>query len=140
MVLINFNVIMSRYAECLCAGDMTQVPQAWVDLASSIKLLYDEELDYHPEFEGYVLGTPIKQADVALIGFPQQYEMAASTRRNDLTIYENATRPDGPAMTWAMHTIGFLDLNDVTKAAELFDKSFRNYIREPFKVHILMHT
>lgn len=38
------------------------------------------------------------------------------------------------AMTWAMHTIGFLDLGDVNKAAEMFDKSYSNYVREPFKV------
>jgi len=113
---------------------MTQVPQSWMDLASSLALLYDEEGDYHPEHETYVIGTPIKQADVVLIGFPQQYNMSASTRRNDLLIYENVTRPNGPAMTWAMHTIGFLDLGDVTKAAEIFHRSYSNYAREPFKV------
>jgi hypothetical protein len=74
---------------------MDTIPGEWTDIASSLALLYDEELDYHPEFEGYQFGTEIKQADVVLIGFPQQYEMADSTRRNDLLIYENATRPDG---------------------------------------------
>lgn len=87
---------MYRYAECLCSGDMTEVPQSWMDVASSLALLYDEDIDYHPEYEGYEIGTFIKQADVVLIGFPQQYNMSASTRRNDLLTYENVTRPNGP--------------------------------------------
>jgi len=129
-----YAIFFAKYAECLCGSSMTPVPQDWLDLASSLSLLYDAEHDYHPEFEGYQFGTEIKQADVVLIGFPQQYEMPASTRRNDLEIYENVTRHDGPAMTWAMHTIGFLDLDEVDKAAELFNRSYQNYVRQPYKI------
>jgi trehalose/maltose hydrolase-like predicted phosphorylase len=129
-----YAIFFAKYAECLCNGNMQPVPQAWLDLASSLKLLYDETNDYHPEFEGYQFGTEIKQADVVLIGFPQQYDMPASTRRNDLLIYENVTRSDGPAMTWAMHTIGFLDLEDEEKAGEMFQRSYKPYVREPFKI------
>lgn len=41
---------------------------------------------------------------------------------------------DGPAMTWAIHTIGFLDLKDTTSAAKIFERSYSLYTREPFKV------
>jgi len=68
------------------------------------------------------------------MGFPQLYDMPASTRRNDLLVYANVTREDGPAMTWAMHTIGFLELNDLEEAAEIFNKSYQLYLRQPFKV------
>ena len=37
-------------------------------------------------------------------------------------------------MTWAMHTIGFLDLQDQVEAAKVFERSFDLYSREPFKV------
>lgn len=37
-------------------------------------------------------------------------------------------------MTWAMHTIGFLDLNDETEAAKYLQRSYSLYNREPFKV------
>lgn len=37
-------------------------------------------------------------------------------------------------MTWAMHTIGFLDLNDEADAAKLLERSYSLYTREPFKV------
>ena len=49
-------------------------------------------------------------------------------------MYEKVTRIDGPAMTHAMHTIGFLDLNQPGEAATMFQKTFGEYIREPFKV------
>lgn len=37
-------------------------------------------------------------------------------------------------MTWAMHTIGFLDINDELKADGYFNRSFSLYTREPFNV------
>lgn len=56
------------------------------------------------------------------------------TKRNNLIKYDSITREDGPAMTWAMHTVGFLDLNDQKEAAKLFERSYSVYTREPFKV------
>ena len=38
-------------------------------------------------------------------------------------------------MTWSMHAIGHLDENDHLKAKELFEKGYKNYVREPFKVN-----
>ena len=35
-------------------------------------------------------------------------------------------------MTWSMHTIGFLDLEDQEKAATYFKRSYSLYTREPF--------
>lgn len=36
-------------------------------------------------------------------------------------------------MTWSMHTIGFLDIQDVENAARTFTKSYSVYNHEPFK-------
>lgn len=57
-----------------------------------------------------------------------------STKRNDLVYYDNKTRENGPAMTWAMHTIGFLDLEDEATAARYFERSYALYNRQPFYV------
>jgi len=48
--------------------------------------------------------------------------------------YDPLTRVNGPAMTWAMHTVGFLDLHDQVEAAKVFERSHSLYTREPFKV------
>ena len=113
---------------------MEPVPEDWVELARSLTLLYNSELNYHPEYDGYIPGTAIKQADVVLLGFPLMYKMNETTRKNDLNIYENVTRPTGPAMTWAMHTVGFLELDELDKAETLFNRSYQSYMREPYKV------
>lgn len=60
--------------------------------------------------------------------------LCSSTKRNNLLTYDKVTRVNGPAMTWAMHTIGFLDLQDQAEAAKVFERSFDLYTREPFKV------
>jgi len=133
-IVAAYAIYYAKYAECLCDGLMEPIPQPWLDLASSLALLYDEERMFHPEFEGYEPGHEIKQSDVVLLGFPLHYEMSPEARRNDLLIYENATRKDGPAMSWSMHTIGFLDLDDVDYANDQFNKSYKLYVHEPFKV------
>ena len=68
------------------------MPEDWINRAKALTYLYDARLDYHPEYEGYVNTTVIKQADVVLLGFPLLYPMNASTRRNDLLTYEQVTR------------------------------------------------
>lgn len=60
--------------------------------------------------------------------------MATSTRENNLRIYEAVTRDNGPAMTWGMHGVNFLDIGDHAEAERFLNKSYQEYMREPFKV------
>ncbi|NXN92774.1 PGGHG glucosidase, partial [Rhinopomastus cyanomelas] len=75
-------------------------PEEWEDRARRVKVPFDTERRFHPEFDGYSPGEPVKQADVVLLGFPLMHPMSPEVRRNDLEMYEPATEPDGPAMTW----------------------------------------
>lgn len=63
--------------------------------------------------------------------------MPDDVKRNDLELYEPITNPDGPAMTWSVFSTSYLELGDQEKGDELFDRSFRPYVREPFKVESL---
>lgn len=78
--------------------------------------------------------TQIKQADVVLLGFPLLWSMPNDVRANDLAHYESVTDFFGPAMTWGMYSIGWLDVGDKVKADELFNKSYQDYVTQPFKV------
>ena len=123
-----------RHAECACGSNMDgDIPDAWLDIARKLKVPFDEEKYYHPEFDGYEPGTIIKQADVVLLGFPIMYIKDNQSRKNDLDIYELVTREDGPAMTWSMHAIGHLELRDEERAAQLLNRSYQSYLVEPFK-------
>jgi trehalose/maltose hydrolase-like predicted phosphorylase len=86
----------------------------------------------------YLENTTIKQADVVLLGFPLMWPMSDEVRRNDLLVYEPLTRPDGPAMTWSMHSIGFIESGDFDKAEQLFRRSYETYVRPPFNVRELI--
>ncbi|CAO1329983.1 unnamed protein product, partial [Diamesa serratosioi] len=134
-VIAGYSLYFGSFIECLCQKNISEEEQKdFVKIARSLKLLYNETADFHPEYEEYEIGEPIKQADVVLLGFPLQFPMDPKTKRNNLLTYEKVTRENGPAMTWAMHTIGFLDLNDEKEAAINFERSFNIYTREPFKV------
>jgi protein-glucosylgalactosylhydroxylysine glucosidase len=70
------NIICFSYVSCLCKSYfMPKDPDRWADIAWSLALPYDSELDYHPQYQGYKRGEIIKQADVVLLGFPLQYNM-----------------------------------------------------------------
>lgn len=121
-----------RFAELLCGTNKSR--GRWEDIAKKIKILYDATLDYHPQYEGYEAGTEIKQADTVLAGYPLMYPMNRSTRENDMKLYANATRSSGPAMTFSIYAINYLDVNDEPKANEMLKKSFEPHVRRPFNV------
>ncbi|XP_025050671.1 protein-glucosylgalactosylhydroxylysine glucosidase isoform X4 [Alligator sinensis] len=87
----------------------------------------EEEQCYH------IKGEHVKQADVVLLGFPMMYPMSPEVRRNDLEMYEPVTEQDGPAMTWSMFAVGWMELKEVQRAQSQLSKCFNN-ITEPFKI------
>lgn len=110
------------------------VNNEWAEIASQIRVPYDARLDYNPQYDGFNLSTTIKQADAALLGYPLQYaNLKASTRRNNLKFYRNLTRNTGPAMTWSMHAIGYLDAGEMPPD-DLFRLTYEPYIRDPYYV------
>ncbi|XP_010220242.1 PREDICTED: acid trehalase-like protein 1 [Tinamus guttatus] len=111
------------------------VPEEWVERAEKLKVPFDAEKKYHPEYDGYSPGESVKQADVVLLGFPLMYPMSAEVRRNDLEMYEPVTVPDGPAMTWSMFAVGWLELKEMERAQSQLNKCFSN-ITEPFKIWV----
>lgn len=73
------NMYFGDFAECACIdfvkGDTSDYTD-FAKIAKSLKLVYDEEKDYHPQFEGFNDTTAvIKQADAVLLGFPLQFPM-----------------------------------------------------------------
>eukprot|EP00066_Takifugu_rubripes_P004399 XP_003967747.1 PREDICTED: acid trehalase-like protein 1 isoform X2 [Takifugu rubripes] len=108
-------------------------PKKWRDVAERLKIPFDQASQYHPEYDGYVKGYPVKQADTVMLGYPLGFQMPLEVRKNDLEVYEPVTDPNGPAMTWSMFAIGWLELGDTEKAQLLLQKCFQN-IQGPFQV------
>eukprot|EP00708_Paratrimastix_pyriformis_P002178 GAFH01000918.1.p1 GENE.GAFH01000918.1~~GAFH01000918.1.p1 ORF type:complete len:739 (+),score=218.98 GAFH01000918.1:40-2256(+) len=104
----------------------------WTTIADNIYIPYDPTTMVHPEYDGYD-GRQIKQADVIMMPYPLGFDMSAASRRADLLRYVNVTDPKGPAMTFAMETIGFIDLDDAESAARYFPQAYAN-IHPPFGV------
>jgi protein-glucosylgalactosylhydroxylysine glucosidase len=73
------NLFFGDFAGCACK-DVLGVSNAdyenFAKIARSLRLLYDSQKDYHPQYEGYIDGEEIiKQADAVLLGFPLQFPM-----------------------------------------------------------------
>ncbi|KAM9080031.1 protein-glucosylgalactosylhydroxylysine glucosidase isoform 1-T1 [Megaptera novaeangliae] len=122
-----------RFAAAL-AQDLGQpVPNQWLVVADKIKVPFDPKLNFHPEFDGYQPGEEVKQADVVLLGYPVPFPLSPEVRRQNLEMYEAVTSPHGPAMTWSMFAVGWMELKDPGRAWDLLERSFAN-VTEPFKV------
>uniref|UniRef100_A0A182K3N7 Glycoside hydrolase family 65 central catalytic domain-containing protein n=1 Tax=Anopheles christyi TaxID=43041 RepID=A0A182K3N7_9DIPT len=137
-VIAAHNLFLGAFVGCHCRESLPDASDdefaQFLRVAKSITLPYNAQYDVHPEYKEYTFGTPIKQADVVLLGYPLEFTMKESTKANNLRLYSMVTRPDGPAMTWAIHTIGHLDLNELDQAATMFHKSYKQYLRAPFNV------
>ena len=104
-------------------------------LANAVVILFNETLGIHPEYDGYECdGQMIKQADAVLLHFPLSMEMSQEVQKSDLDYYSKFTDPEGPAMTWGMHSIGYRDLLELDLAGNYFDKSFSDNVFAPFNV------
>jgi len=105
--------------------------EKWKKAAKEIKIPFDDDLQIHLEYDGYEGGT-IKQADTTLLGFPLQYPMSLTVRANDINYYAPRTDPNGPAMTWSMYAIDYLELNELEKASQSFTKGYKDNIHAPY--------
>nr|XP_011760552.1 protein-glucosylgalactosylhydroxylysine glucosidase isoform X2 [Macaca nemestrina] len=122
-----------RFAAALAQDLGLPVPSQWLAVADKIKVPFDVEQNFHPEFDGYEPGEVVKQADVVLLGYPVPFSLSPDVRRKNLEIYEAVTSPQGPAMTWSMFAVGWMELKDTARARGLLDRSFAS-MTEPFKV------
>ena len=112
-------------------GLNSTVTESWLAAAAAIVVPFDAERQYHPEYDGYVFGTKVKQADTILLGFPLAFShptFTPSTLANDLAAYGNCTDAGGPAMTWGMFAVGYIQLGPAYAllAASNFNRSFAN--------------
>ncbi|XP_058826517.1 protein-glucosylgalactosylhydroxylysine glucosidase-like [Topomyia yanbarensis] len=140
-VIAAHNLFFGEFAGCMCRSTLKLQENEWHELtkiAKSLQLLYDPTKDYHPQFEGYTLGNRIGQADAVLLSYPLIFPMNDETKRHNLEIYQAAVVPNGPAVTWPIHTIGWLELGELNLAAETFRKSYNEYLRPPFNVWNMM--
>jgi protein-glucosylgalactosylhydroxylysine glucosidase len=112
----------------------------WRRIASELQLPFVNEAyghgvpsgGVHLEFDKYQ-GDTIKQADIVLLAFPLGMYMTDAVRKNDLDYYAARTSPSGPAMTWGMYFIGYLDIGELDLAHSYFNRSYAN-IQKPFGV------
>lgn len=78
---------------------------SWLDAASRIFVPFDDARQYHPEFDSYVFGTKVKQADTILLGFPLAFNhptFTPETLANDLAAYGNCSELEAPRMRMFM--------------------------------------
>ena len=123
----------AEVAQILGKPQETYLP--WLDAASRVVIPFDSEQFFTPEYAGYKRGTVVKQADAILLGFPLQWPLSTNVQAANLAYYSTVTDSGGPAMTWAMFAIGYIELGAGFEAiaASNYNRSFAN-AQEPFLV------
>eukprot|EP00928_Gymnodinium_smaydae_P035431 TRINITY_DN24932_c0_g2_i1.p1 TRINITY_DN24932_c0_g2~~TRINITY_DN24932_c0_g2_i1.p1 ORF type:complete len:863 (-),score=65.48 TRINITY_DN24932_c0_g2_i1:224-2773(-) len=106
----------------------------YLKIARGLRILYDRDVDYHPQCEGYVRGTRIKQSNAVMLGYPLRLNISKSTLSNDLQIYGSVMDPQGPAMSWSIHSIVARDLGEEERADVYLNKAYEEYVRGAFNI------
>jgi trehalose/maltose hydrolase-like predicted phosphorylase len=104
------------------------LPPSWMAIANNLYMPFNASNNLHLAFENFV-PHKVKQADVALLLYPLHWKgLTFDTAKNDLEYYEKVTTDKGPAMTWAIYCIGWLELlgKETPKSAQLFKQSYAN--------------
>lgn len=120
------------------------VPANWTLIANGLfnAMPFNKSGHFHPEYDGYKYGTQVKQADTIMaFGYPlSEWKNALApadvdpvATANDLTYYESVTNPGGPAMTWSLFAMGWLDRGNPDKALALFGRGYAN-AQKPFQI------
>ncbi|XP_001651850.2 protein-glucosylgalactosylhydroxylysine glucosidase [Aedes aegypti] len=136
-VVAAHNLFLGEYAGCVCESFLNLQNEDLNEMlrtARALHLLHDSDNDFNPQFEDYAVGRQIAQADAVLLGYPLDLAIENSTKRNNLNIYGSYTSASSSAMTWSMHTIGWLELDELTLAADNLRRSYQPYLRSPFNV------
>lgn len=60
--------------------------------------------------------------------------MTQQVQQNDLQYYAQRTDVNGPAMTWAMFAVGYLEVGDAATAATYFEQGYTNNLNGPYQV------
>jgi trehalose/maltose hydrolase-like predicted phosphorylase len=121
------------------------VPANWSAIAAGIRIHVDAATAVIPEYDGYVLGTRVKQADTIMLGYPlstwvhsfgdslPELALNQTVQTATLDYYANYTSPGGPAMTWGLFAIGYLDRHQPAVALANFRRGYAN-AQPPFFV------
>eukprot|EP01126_Amoeba_proteus_P038187 TRINITY_DN3972_c0_g1_i6.p1 TRINITY_DN3972_c0_g1~~TRINITY_DN3972_c0_g1_i6.p1 ORF type:complete len:488 (+),score=70.62 TRINITY_DN3972_c0_g1_i6:811-2274(+) len=105
----------------------------WLEMSRNLTFPFDSSRDLYLEYDGYN-GNTIKQADTILLVFPLGLPgMTRDQMKVALDYYTPKTDINGPAMTWAMTSVGYLQINQPEEAAKYFEPSYAN-IHSPFNV------
>ncbi|ELR20704.1 glycosyl hydrolase family 65 central catalytic domain containing protein [Acanthamoeba castellanii str. Neff] len=109
-----------------------KVDPVWLNISSNIYVPFNATGNFHPEYVGYEYGQVVKQADTILMGYPALDQLPEQVRRNDLEYYEEVTDINGPAMSWGMFAIGWLEVGEYQLAAKYFNQSYQLNLNLPF--------
>ncbi|WP_433622000.1 discoidin domain-containing protein [Nocardia sp. CA-120079] len=107
-------------------------PPEWNTIADRLRIPFDPARQTFLQYDGYP-GTPIKQADAALLIYPLEWPMPQEVSAQTLDYYAERTDPDGPAMTDSVHAIAAAAIGRpgcVTKT--YLERAVRSFMRAPF--------
>jgi trehalose/maltose hydrolase-like predicted phosphorylase len=128
-------------------------PPEWGEVAAGLAIPFNITVPghpefqggYHPEYDGFNGPFPkatVKQADTIMLNFPLGVGMDSDVLSNDLEYYTEVTDNDGPAMTWAIFAIDWMDValantgkwsGNFTNAIKYFNKGYAN-VHRPYNV------
>lgn len=137
--LANLAINFARYAACMCSNEPKQlVPDSWLSVAAKLKMEYNASAKHHQPYQNYdrlpSQQRRLQNVEPVYLGYPLMWNMSKAVRRNDLLKYEKELSDNAPSTSLSMLAVGWLEVDDRQRANDAFERAYRPYILEPFKV------
>lgn len=134
---INHAIQFARYLSCLCQNnEREEVPDETVKKSFYLNLQYDIIKRLHYQFEGFDAekDRSLKIPDTIMMNHPLSWNYSMDILRNDLNYYKLLIEKKPSAMVLPWFVIGWKFTNEVQEMTTMFQKSFRDYMIQPFKI------
>uniref|UniRef100_A0A336K549 CSON011194 protein n=1 Tax=Culicoides sonorensis TaxID=179676 RepID=A0A336K549_CULSO len=142
--VVGYALFFAACSECVCSQlipgykiNLEEV-ENFENIAKHLAFNFDSELGAHSKFNGFNLqkmNRLFKQPDVIMLQFPLEYKMNRDQLMSDYKIYKRLIDMNSiSTISHTVHAIASLDLNNTQEADELFESSYKGFVREPFYV------
>lgn len=78
----------------------------------------------------------IKQSGAVMLGYPLMWGLSQTNLDRNLQHYRAVLPDSSPSTAWSMLAINELENGKESLAQDAFHKSYKDYVKEPFKVDI----
>ncbi|OAF72020.1 Acid trehalase-like protein 1 [Intoshia linei] len=138
-IITSISIQWARYFTCMCGETGSSLPLDWDEKAVNILLPYNKATRNHYRYiekNQTAINYPdrIKELEILLIHYPFKWNVSNEIALNDIYMYGKKLIDHTESYNWSILTILHKWYNLIEMTQSNFEKSYVNYVKEPYKL------